>query len=136
MSKINNFKADFSRILEEDYQLTREEIGDFWEDKKQERKYNNTKYLIASIGAGGLAGTAAFTCVDASNGLDCIVPIAIGFGISALVTGVSLVKGNPYKELYSDELNDEYKKEKKGYEKRIKRQYKEFMKKVKKEKNK
>lgn len=124
MKDIKNFKVNFSKILKEDYKLTKEEIGDFWKDKEYENKYNNAKYLIASIGAGAFAGTTAFTCVDISSGLDCVIPIAIGLGISTVVTGASLIKKNPYKELYSDELNDEYKNEYKKFKKQMKEEKK------------
>lgn len=121
MKKVSNFKAHFSKILKEDYHMTKEGIDGYWENKEQEEKYDNCKKLVTSAGVGGMVGTLGFTIADVFNGVDCIIPIAIAGGISILTAGISLVKKNPYKQEACEEIDEEYHQEKKKYNKRMKK---------------
>lgn len=122
MKKVNNLKARFSNILLEDYQMNREEIKEYWANKKQQEHYKSTKGLIASIGAGGVVGTTGVLIYDVmNNSTDLIIPICIVGGVSVLTTVVSLVKRNPYTRKEDKEIDQDYKAEKKAYKKEMKR---------------
>jgi len=77
-------------------------------NKEKEIKYNNKKFTIASISAGALVGNTAFgiwDCVHA--GMDCATAVVITGAVTALVTGFSLLKRNPYKEVKVEEVIEE-----------------------------
>ena len=103
-----NLKANFSKILEDKYKMTKEGIDGYWKNKAAEEKYDNKLKLAASIGLGEIVGTTSFAIWDIAVGADCLVPVAIFFGVGVLTTTVALVKPNPYTKEEYDEIDEEY----------------------------
>jgi len=90
-------------------------------DKEKAQKYNNVKYMIASIGAGAAIGDIAYGVWDYHTpSVDMAIPVfTIGI-ISALVTGFALMKRNPYEDLEAKFREQEEAKVKKLIAKRDK----------------
>lgn len=120
MKTVKNFKPYFSKILSEEYGMTKEGIKGYWANKEKEENYDNKRSLITSVGSGGLIGTLGFGMWDMFNCNDCMIPIAIAGGITALTTVISLVKSNPYKLAKYEEIDEYYELEKKKFKKRNK----------------
>ena len=113
MKKVNNLKVNFSKILKDHYSFKKDDIERFWENKEKEEKWENKRIMVSCASLGALSGSAIFAAVDGiAAGMDCSVAIAIAATVSALATGVSLIKKNPYSDNYIRAIEEEYKTEK------------------------
>lgn len=121
MEKISNFKAHFSKILKDKYSLNREDIKEYWANKEQEENYDNKRHLITSASVGGVTSSLCFAIWDVCNGADCVLPIIVATGVSALVGVVSLVKINPYEKEEYEEIDEDYVEEKEKFKTKTKR---------------
>jgi len=74
----------------------------------KEKKYNNIRYMVASIGTGALVSNTVFGIWDSVRaGFDCSTPVVIIGTLAALTTGVALLTKNPYKEVVIEEEQKE-----------------------------
>ena len=110
---VKRLKANVSKIAKEKYHLSERGIEGYWDNKVKEESYQNKKNAITYLGAGGMVGTAIFSCYDAiAAGFDCLVPILIAGGVSILTTSISLAKKNPYTKAKYEEIDEVYEEEK------------------------
>lgn len=113
MKKVNNLKVNFSKILADHYDFKKEDIERFWENKEKEEKWENKRIMVSCASLGALSGSVIFAAFDGlTAGMDCSIAIAIATTISALSTGITVVKKNPYSDNYIRAIEEEYKTEK------------------------
>lgn len=108
MAKTSNFKANFSKILEDKYGLTQEGIDGYWANKAKEEKYDNKKFMGAIVGIGEMTGATLFCVWDSYNGSDCLIPVVIATGVGVLTAAISLLKKNPYSLEIYEEIDADY----------------------------
>ena len=77
-------------------------------NEEKAKRYNNIKSTITSIGIGTMVGNAGFGIWDSMNaGLDCKNAVIFTGIIAAVVTGISLIKANPYDEIIEEEKEEQ-----------------------------
>lgn len=120
MKEIDNFRICFSKILEERFNLNKEQINKYFILKDKQEKFDNKKLIGCIVGLGELVSASIIGFNVQENNPDLVIPIVIFGGIGVLTAKISATRKNPYYFKEYREIDYLYNYEKSKYKKRYK----------------
>lgn len=121
MNKTNNLKIEFSKILEEKYNLSKESIEGYWANKEKEKQYDRKSDICFCLGiTGAYSGAALFGYALYSGRIEGVAIATAAFLEIAISSNMAIAhpNRNPYKLKENEEIDLEYKKFKSLYKKK------------------
>lgn len=113
MKKTNNLKTNFSTILSDKYHLTKEGIDGYWANKEKEEGFEAKRKKTVGV-CGAIMVTALGATFLATNAYSSCAIVLVN-AISGVLASVNVVRPNPYEKQEYQEIDKDYKKEKRNY---------------------